>query len=800
MTNPRDILGMNARNLRYLRPSNPRSAVRLADSKLKTKLILAETSIPTPKVFGMFKNAREIDKFDWDKLPENVVLKPNRGFGGEGIVVFSKKEKGPDGQPIWITNDGERWSIDDLRRHIINILDGNFSLQNIPDTAFFEEKIVTHRIMRRYTYKGLPDVRVIVYNKVPVIAMLRLPTKWSKGKANLAQGAIGVGIDMATGQTTTAAIKKPVHKAVSKHPDTLQDLKGLVVPYWNEILEMAIRCQEVTKIGYLGADIAIDEKYGPLILELNARPGLEIQNVNLVPLGARLRRLEGLKIRTLEKGVRLAKELFGGGGEKKVDELISKTVISPEETLEIIAPDGQRHRILGRIDTGEGVTVSDSSLGHKLGLTSAPAEKTDNLEKKHSQLVNLTFSLAGEKIRTKAALGDRTGHRHLIVIGRRDLQPFLVDASRREHLEKTKKIDYQKVDQVLVEVSRKIPLLPTLTPVNLEIEREKFFAQENYSPQFVYKKPAIAELDLLRSRLEIFQLDTDYSTLGRIFFRKQQELIKKIETVRAIGTESFTAKTLDLYGEPKEELVELAAKNYQNKKAAENNGDYLKQLDVIKILSDKLNQVRIPYKIVVVKDLSARITVKTLEKSILINLRSGALFKHSDLIGTIAHEIETHAYRYANGRLQPYKIFSEGFGGYLATEEGLAIYSKEQAYKNPRKFITRALDVLAVNWALTNSFHEVYQRLRAKGVLPKTAFSIAYRVKRGLADTSRPGAFTRDHLYLKGFLEIEKYIEQGFDLKKLYLGKISITDLPEIKKLSGIKEPKYLPDWLTRNK
>ena len=298
MTNPRDILGMNARNLRYLRPSNPRSAVRLADSKLKTKLILAETSIPTPKVFGMFKNAREIDKFDWDKLPENVVLKPNRGFGGEGIVVFSKKEKGPDGQPIWITNDGERWSIDDLRRHIINILDGNFSLQNIPDTAFFEEKIVTHRIMRRYTYKGLPDVRVIVYNKVPVIAMLRLPTKWSKGKANLAQGAIGVGIDMATGQTTTAAIKKPVHKAVSKHPDTLQDLKGLVVPYWNEILEMAIRCQEVTKIGYLGADIAIDEKYGPLILELNARPGLEIQTVNLVPLGARLRRLEGLKIRT----------------------------------------------------------------------------------------------------------------------------------------------------------------------------------------------------------------------------------------------------------------------------------------------------------------------------------------------------------------------------------------------------------------------------------------------------------------------------------------------------------------------
>lgn len=798
MIRPRDILGMNARNLRYLRPSNPRSAVRLADSKLKTKLILAEAKIPTPKVFGMFKHAREIDKFNWENLPENVVLKPNRGFGGEGIVVFSKKEKDSDGKPVWITNDGERWPIDDMRRHIINILDGDFSLQNIPDTAFFEEKIVTHRVMRRYTYKGLPDARVIVFNKVPVIAMLRLPTKWSKGKANLAQGAIGVGIDMATGQTTTAAIKKPVHKAVFKHPDTLQDLRGLVVPYWNEILEMAIHCQEATKIGYLGADIAIDEKYGPLILELNARPGLEIQNVNLVPLGARLRRLEGLKIRTLEKGVRLAKELFGGGGEKKVDELISKTVIGTEEILEIIAPDGQRHRILGRIDTGEGLTVVDSSLSQKLGLSSAPTELNDGLEKKHHRLVNLVFYLAGEKIKTKTVLADRTDHRHLIVIGRRDLQPFLIDTSRREHPEKAEKLDYQKVDQVLVEVSRKIPLLSALTPVNFEMEREKFFAQENYSPQFIYKKPSNSELDLLRSRLEIFPLENDYSILGKIFYHKQQELIKKIETIRAIGTESFTAQSLDLYGEPTGKLVDLAEKNYQNKIITETNGVYLKQSEVIALLSKKLNRAEIPHKIVVVKDLSARITVKTLEKSILINLRSGALFKHSDLIGTIAHEIETHAYRYANGMLQPFKIFSEGLGGYLATEEGLAIYSKEQAYKNPRKFITRALGVLAVHWALTASFYEIYQRLRAKGVLPKTAFSITYRAKRGLADTSRPGAFTRDYLYLKGVLEIEKYIDQGFDPKKLYVGKIGIADLPAISKLSGMKEPKYLPEWLTK--
>lgn len=783
MVSPRDILGMNARNLKYIRPNNLRRAIKIADSKLKTKLILEAEKIPTPKLLGMFRRHKDIAKFNWDELPGNVVLKPNRGTGGDGIVVFSKKGLDEKGESIWITSGGEEWHLDDIERHILNILDGNFSLQNIPDVAFLEEKIITHRAFRKYTYKGLPDIRVIVYNKVPVMTMMRLPTKWSKGKANLAQGAIGAGIDMATGRTTSAAIKKPVRRFVTKHPDTAQDLSGLEVPYWNEVLEMAIRCQEISRVGFLGADIAVDEKKGPVILELNARPGLEIQNVNMAPLAGRLRRVEGLQVNTVEKGVRLAKEIFGGGSERKVDELISKPVIGVEETIEIISPEGNRHRVLARVDTGEGLSAIDTDLALKTGLTQDPSSKFTELE----------FSLSGEKVKSKALLVDRAKFKQPVMIGRRDLKPFIIDPAKQKGAAKRKKLDYHKIDEIIVDVNRKLPLLSFLHPKNLATERDKFFADKEYEPIFQYEKPSNSELDLLASRITKFKLEGDTSTIGKILYRKQQEIVKKVELIKSIGSSDFTKASIDLYGEPSDELGDYAEKHYRNKKPGHKNERFLSEKEILRTIKDKLEQSKITCKVILVDELPSRISVKTTGNRVLVNLRRQAKFRLSDLKGTLAHEIETHTYRHLNGALQPYKVFAEGLAGYLATEEGLAIYNKEQIYKNPRRFITRCLKVMAVNKALSSSFRDTYQYLRSLGVLPRTSFSITSRTKRGLSDTSRPGAFTREALYLKGFLEIQDYTSKGFGIKKLYVGKVSIKDLPEVQKVSDLKAPKYLP-------
>jgi alpha-L-glutamate ligase-like protein len=267
LKNTSTLLGINERNLKYIRPFNSKSAKKIADDKLLTKKVLSENNINTPLFIGEIKNFKQMEKFLFSKLPGSMVLKPKHGFGGEGIIVFFSKDK--DGN--WVKADKTRYDEKDLRNHILGVLEGNFSLKNEPDSAFFEERILMHPDFKKYAYRGIPDIRVIVFNKVPVMAMLRLPTKESDGKANLHAGGIGVGIDIASGITTTAVQHD---KFIEEHPDNDISLRGIRIPYWNKILDIAVRTQIYSGLGFLGVDLVIDRVKGPMVLELNARPGV----------------------------------------------------------------------------------------------------------------------------------------------------------------------------------------------------------------------------------------------------------------------------------------------------------------------------------------------------------------------------------------------------------------------------------------------------------------------------------------------------------------------------------------------
>ncbi len=140
-----------------------------------------------------------------------------------------------------------------------------------------EQLVEFDPIFDRYSYEGVPDIRVIIYKGYPAMAMLRCSTKESDGKANLHQGAVGVGINMATG-TSLFAVQHGI--PITHHPDTGYDFSELEIPHWKKILTLAASCYEVTHLGYLGVDIVLDKNLGPLILELNARPGLAIQIAN----------------------------------------------------------------------------------------------------------------------------------------------------------------------------------------------------------------------------------------------------------------------------------------------------------------------------------------------------------------------------------------------------------------------------------------------------------------------------------------------------------------------------------------
>jgi alpha-L-glutamate ligase-like protein len=302
------VLGMNFRNARYIMAHNARSAYPLVDDKVQTKRLAEKFGIPIPELYYVVEDHGSIAGLPGvlENLQEFVV-KPARGSGGSGIILI--KGRTDEG---FITQSGKVIAKDAFTYHIASILSGIYSLEGKEDMAIIESLIHPDPVFKGVTYQeGVPDERIIVYRGVPVMAMVRLPTRASDGKANLHRGAIGAGIDIASGITMTAVHKSRI---VGNHPDTGNPVSGIQLPRWDEILLMAARATEMTGLGYLGADFVLDRERGPVLLELNARPGLGIQMANLSGLRHRLDKTDNTPpavFLSAESRVRWAKENFG---------------------------------------------------------------------------------------------------------------------------------------------------------------------------------------------------------------------------------------------------------------------------------------------------------------------------------------------------------------------------------------------------------------------------------------------------------------------------------------------------------
>ena len=267
------ILGMNKRNIHYIGGQNDRKYYPLVDNKLKTKVVAEDAGIAVPKLLATIERQSQLRKLkELLASYEKFVIKPAQGSAGKGILVIVKRE----GDTFFKAN-GQSLELTDIHRDISNILSGLYSLGGKPDVAMIEQLVEFDPIFERYSYEGVPDIRVIIYKGYPAMAMLRCSTKESDGKANLHQGAVGVGIDMASGKALFAVQHD---SPVTKHPDTGYDFSELQIPHWEKMLLLSASCYEVTHLGYLGVDIVLDKNLGPLILELNARPGLAIQIAN----------------------------------------------------------------------------------------------------------------------------------------------------------------------------------------------------------------------------------------------------------------------------------------------------------------------------------------------------------------------------------------------------------------------------------------------------------------------------------------------------------------------------------------
>jgi len=466
-----DILGMNARNFSYIREYNSRETIRLVDNKLKTKKLLRVANLPVPETYKVFRRSGQVRDFDFSSLPSSFVVKPNSGFGGKGIlVVYGKTKNG------FLRSDGGLISFEEIRLHILDILEGVYSLSGLPDAAYIEERIKSDNRLKRFSYKGLADIRIIIFNMVPVMAMLRLPTKESRGRANLHEGALGVQVDLNSGITGSGMWR---NRQIKFFPGSKNKINGIKVPFWEEILTLSSQAQELIGSSYLGVDVTISKDKGPMILELNARPGLSIQTVNQSGLKDRLEKLKGVKPVLPSSAAALGRELFGKLKSITSPFVSNKPALGLVEQIKVLA-NKKVVNALAKIDTGADSSAIDFSVAQKSGFGQL-VDKMKNLDlsykdkrelvrkianlKKEMQdtadilefkavrsasgrqiraKIKIKFKISNKFIESEAYLSDRSGLDFPIILGKDVLEHFLVDPLKyvsSSHKFKVKNID-----------------------------------------------------------------------------------------------------------------------------------------------------------------------------------------------------------------------------------------------------------------------------------------------------------------------------------------------------------------------
>lgn len=268
-----EALGMNARNIFAVYPNNSTKGILTVNDKVITKELLLANNVPVPKTMAVVESMFELEALS-EHLKTDVVLKPAHGSGGGGILLLSPNDKGS-----WNSPSGTEYSYQDIVQHASEILHGRFSFGD-DDVILVEELLIAHEDVSGLHPPGLADIRIIYLENEPLLAMLRMPTIASDGKANLHQDGVAAPIDINSGIIGQVF---DGDRYSDFHPDG-KKVKGVQLSSWNEVMKVAQSSVECAPIGYVGVDIVIDKRLGPVVLELNARPGLEIQNVNVKSL------------------------------------------------------------------------------------------------------------------------------------------------------------------------------------------------------------------------------------------------------------------------------------------------------------------------------------------------------------------------------------------------------------------------------------------------------------------------------------------------------------------------------------
>ncbi len=797
---------MNARNLQYIKKFNPAKAIRLANDKIKSKKFLDERWIPVPKAFGVINNRSELYDFNFSALPaKEFIAKPSNGSRWRGIyrikpietpewshyrnnsafdAVFTK-------QSPYIDQRYEVWSevIPDqmLRRYLVDVLDGKSSMNRWNDKILLEEFINPGSWFELYCEHGLADIRVIVFNLVPVAAMLRVPTIESDGKANLDRWGIGLGVNVSTGKVISMYQHGEIYK--TNFPNGYENMFGKKIPYWNDILSYSSKVQYFANLWYLALDRVITDEW-PKLLEINARAWLKFQLAAVLPLRKRLDKIKDMNVSDPEKGVEIAKTLFTWDKWHLISS--SKVIyLSQHGKLKKTLPDWGRESMDVIVDVD--IKRQRTTVGSQVKEFLWEELNTYMLELADSHITFHDFTIKWAK-----KIEDNT-----IILWRDLAQEYYIKPIKKifttEHIISDKNLIEHEVDKLhildekLFKIWRVLNLSRILKPTNYLEQLDNFITRNgHYNPKFTYNRPSDKKLhslhnQLLRLRERYFDVSTGLqSPFSHLFSDKIIELQCKHDLIVAYKKQDFNAVlklNKKMFGILDPHLIKQSKRMiFEHQNVETGMGRTLRSLEIKEYILSYLKQEWFEWvQVYFDGQTTARLTVARTSKSINIKIKQWAIFKEKDLKATLAHEIDIHVKRWVNGTTTWWHILRNGTAWFLTDEEWLAIYTGNKLLSDDyvKKWTYFKYYMLSIAWEKDFSYLAWLLRSLRWASL-RQSFNGTLRIKKWVKDTStiQSGALYYGwKVYLDGHEKITSWIEAWGNVDDLMIGKIKIDDL-----------------------
>jgi hypothetical protein len=283
---------------------------------------------------------------------------------------------------------------------------------------------------------------------------------------------------------------------------------------------------------------------------------------------------------------------------------------------------------------------------------------------------------------------------------------------------------------------------------------------------------------------------------SRLFLDKKKELKHKLELLLARGTADFTLASRKLYAEPDKDTLKEAETAMELFTEDDSTAKTITATQLVDHFNSMFKDLGVEGWQARTADILADCTAQQRKQKILV--RQDATFTEEHKQKLTLHEFYTHVLTTINGNLQPYRLLKLGTPLFLRTQEGLAVYNQSHFATPPRESQNSksALLYYTICQAQNKSFRHTYDTLKKLNYSDELCWQLTLKAKRGLADTSQAGGFTKDLLYFSGYLRIRNFVKNGGDLHRLYIGKVDLDTLDQIEQLPGIKPPRFTPPFL----